>query len=254
MPEMPKSEVLPSVVQVNRGSLVPAENFALIANPNAIAALKENLAGERISEFDLDRIKVPGSGGIAWEIPTLEGPSVAPTIEGLILGVFTRRGYWESSNVDGSPPDCFSIDGINGTGTPSGECAGCPFNEFGSAVRPDGSQGTGKRCKERRLIFVLRKEDMLPVVISAPPTSIKIVKQFLMRLPVASYQAYVKFGLKRVQGNGTPDYSVLTLTYIGALDETAAASVRAYVKTINAAITSGVYGADFANDPQEQQG
>ena len=50
-----------------------AAQLAIFANPDALETVREIMSSEDFSASDLDRIKVPGAGGLMWEIPTAEG-------------------------------------------------------------------------------------------------------------------------------------------------------------------------------------
>jgi len=122
---------------------------------------------------------LPG-GGLTWEIPSLEGPTEAKQIVGVIIAVKTPRAYWRESFDEtggGVPPDCSADDGIVGIGDPGGDCARCPLARFGSDAR-----GRGQACKQMYMLFVLRHDSLLPMVITAPPTSFIVIRKYLLRL------------------------------------------------------------------------
>ena len=233
----PTQAELPAVVQT-KGELIDATQFALIGEPASLEALRYNLADERISEFDLDRVKVPAGGGTVFQVPSLDGISNEEHIEGIILHVGVRRSFWQEAMVSNTPPDCYSIDGLHGIGDPGGECGSCPFNEFGSAVKQDGSQGRGKRCKERRLILLLRPEDRLPLAVLAPPASIKNIKQFLMRLPVPMYQAVVRLTLDKDRSADGIVYSKVVPEYVGFVSKEHGEELRKYAEVLKKAIVA----------------
>jgi hypothetical protein len=87
------------------------------------------------------------------------------------------RSYW-ANPIDSSavtPPDCSSRDGVHGIGSPGGECASCPLNQFGS-------DGRGKSCGEYKQLFMLRGTNLLPEVVAIPPTSLGAAKKYLVQL------------------------------------------------------------------------
>ena len=236
----PAAAPVPAPVQAPvRGELIDATEFALIGEPTSLAALEYNLAQESISEFDLDRVKIPAGGATVWQVPGLEGISNHEAIEGIIVSISVRRAFWESS-FDGSntPPDCSSTDGFRGVGDPGGECSACPFNEFGSAVKQNGQQGRGKRCQERRIILLIRPEDRLPLAISAPPTSIKNIKQFLMRLPVPMYQAVVRLELEVDKNADGVAFSKVVPSYVGHIAAEHGKALRGYAETLKRSIVA----------------
>jgi len=90
-----------------------------------------------------------------------------------------------------------SEDGLVGVSSREGlggECASCPLNRFNSEVRPDGTRGRGKACKNMRRLFIMRPGTVLPLLLVVPPTSLKQVRQYFLRLA----------------GTGIPYYGVIT--------------------------------------------
>ena len=62
--------------------------------------LAENLGAGGMSEFDLQRIKIPAGGGIAFEVTDLDGEKSVPKIKAVILLHRDVRGYWPSRESD----------------------------------------------------------------------------------------------------------------------------------------------------------
>lgn len=158
-------------------AVVGDKEYAMVREAKEVAEIiQENLGGQKIDMRDLDIIKVPGSGGIAWEVPSITGIEAEKEVVGVILGQKDIRAYWKTSFEDApnQPPDCFSEDTYSGVGDPGGECRDCPFAVFGSA---DDGEGRGQACSHRKLLFILRAGDLLPTVISVPPTSLKAIKK-----------------------------------------------------------------------------
>jgi hypothetical protein len=146
---------------------------------NVLQTIKENIGNDRITDRDLDRIVVPLGGGLNWTVPTLEGEDSEKSLDGIIVHWTAPRAYWATGMEVGgnTPPDCSSHDGEIGYGNPGGDCFTCPLNQWGSA-----EGGSGKACKEKRMLFLLRASDLLPIVIQAPSTSIQPIKKYLLRL------------------------------------------------------------------------
>ena len=62
-------------------------------------------------------------------------------------------------------------------------CATCRFNRYGSDVDTETAQPRrGKACREKRLILFLRDGESLPVVVLAPPSSLRAVDSFVTLL------------------------------------------------------------------------
>lgn len=235
-----------ATIPSGRGELIDVKNYALINEPSALQAMVYNLQDEQISEFDLDRIKIPAGGGLFFNVPGEDGITPEKSIQGIVLHLGIRRSYWVNPTPTGSPPDCFSIGGLKGIGNPGGECANCPFNQFGSAVKSDGKQGKGKRCREMRVMLILRAQDRLPIVVLAPPASIKPVKQWLMKLPVFMFQAVIKLELSQDKNSDGVEYSKLVPSYVGHISPEAAKGLQAYAETLKKVIVGKApIGSDF---------
>ena len=140
--------------------------------------MADNLGGERLSLSSLDRIKMPAGGALSWEVNTIGGAESVSTLSGVIVHEHKTRTYWqESFETSGgdTPPDCFSEDLMTGQGNPGGECADCPFSQFGAnSERPE--------CREGRVLFLLCKDSALPVAVSLPPSSLRAYTEYKVRL------------------------------------------------------------------------
>lgn len=197
-----------------------AEQFPGTSDPDAMEAFQANIGDEDISIFDLAQIKVPGSGGTTWEVEGLVETESVRDLRGVILAILTRRAYYESSYDDtggGTAPDCASSDGKTGRGLygvgseshPSGSCEDCDMNEW----TDDGKGKQRKPCTEQRLLVFLREGSILPMIIQVPPTSLKPLKQFMIKMVssgVPYHRAVANIALKKVDGK--QPYSVLVFT------------------------------------------
>lgn len=154
--------------------------------------IKTNFGSQGISPQDLLRVKVPSGGATSWEIMTKEGEKSVKEIEGIIIDandirLFFRKSFDETGGEE--PPDCMSLDMVNGIGDPGGPCEKCEYNEWGS-----GKNGRGKACQQRKFMLFLPTNQFLPYVISAPVGSLKNMSDY--------------FG--RLTGEGLPYYCVVT--------------------------------------------
>ena len=192
--------------------------------------MRENLAGERITDRDLERVVLPAGGARQWEVPAIDGSEYQEAIEGIIIHRTFPRAYWQTSlDESGSkaPPDCSSPDGVKGVGTPGGDCHTCPFNQWGSAER-----GNGKACKEKQILFVLRTSDLLPMVVQVPSTSLQQVKNHFLRLashnpPHKFYHTVTQLTLEKVEANPF-DYSRIVLRSSAIVPDDQREAVEAY--------------------------
>lgn len=199
--------------------------------------VQDNVGAGGITEFDLDRVRVPAGGVTTWTIPTLEGEQETKELTGVIVYWREPRAYWAASFDEtggGTPPDCYSPDGVHGYGNPGGLCARCPFAQFGSAER-----GRGQACKQMRLLFMLRPGAMLPLVVVAPPTSIKPLKQYFLRLAANGkpyWSVVTKLLLEKTKNQDGIAYSRIVPQLAAVLDAEAAEKMRQYAEAIRPAL------------------
>jgi hypothetical protein len=205
-----------------------------------MAAFHTNCASGSITEFDLPRIKV-ASGTALWLINELEGEATVPAIEGVVVHVRDTRSYFHSKDAGNVPPDCSSRDGVTGIGKPGGECAGCPLAEFESA--PDG--GAGQACKQSKQLFILRGTSMLPEVVSIPPTSLKAIRQFFLKLVTQRMQYHhciLRIELEKAQNAQGKAYGKAVMKFVRRLSPeeiTRAEEMRAFAQSFAARVTPG---------------
>jgi len=72
-----------------------------------------------------------------------------------------------------------SRDGIVGVGDPGGLCHTCPFAKFGSTSK---GSGKGQACKQIRQLLLLQEDQILPSLITVPPSSLGPVRQYFIAL------------------------------------------------------------------------
>ena len=203
-----------------------------------MAAFAVNCASGSITEFDLPRIKV-ASGTALWLIPGLEGDTTAGAVEGVVVSARDTRVYYASKDAGNVPPDCSSMDSKIGVGKPGGECGGCPLAQWESAL--DG--GAGQACKQVKQLFMLRGTSMLPEVVSLPPTSLKAIRQFFLKLAtqgIQYYQCILRIELEKAQNAAGKPYGKAVLKYVRKLspDEIARAEeVRSFVDSFSTRVT-----------------
>ncbi len=150
------------------------------------------------AEFSFDTYKFPTGGMTAFIQPDDmdDDGTVIKDITGVILYSHLSFSYYSTafsgSNV---PPECFSNDGITGTGNPGGSCKICPFNQFGSG-------GTkAKACKNRRTVYILREGEFIPIILSVPAGSVgaynDYVKHLFSKQHLMTGQVVTKVTLKK---------------------------------------------------------
>lgn len=215
--------------------------LALQTGSDIREALEANVAaGEQINVQDLIRVPTPGSGGTTWTWVGVSGEEHEKEIVGILVCYQMRGVLWPSEEPGKSAPLLVSHDlltaemvGDNPGDIDLAELEKCrlpdgrfdwarlPWNQWGS-----GKNGIGKRCKEQRLLFVLRQEDVWPMVITAQPGSLKTVRPFVHRLPVAHWRAVVSLGLQKVPSKGGIDYAQIVPKLVGTLTKEEGEAVR----------------------------
>lgn len=142
-------------------------------------AFVENMEGLDVA---IEMIKVPKGEATKWTINSIDGEETVSSIDGIIIGHHTARGYWEGEFGSNQPPQCFSQDGVTGVGNPGGNCFVCPKNQWKSNEKTG-----GKACQEKHRIFLIRAVEgkdmpLIPLIIQLPVTSIKPVSVFMTKL------------------------------------------------------------------------
>ena len=230
------------------------EQYAVLkADPEQIkAVIADNLGGTQVTEFDLDRVRVPAGGGRIWQIPGLDGDEDTKTVDGVIVAWREPRAYWTDgidSTGGGTPPDCSAQDGQHGIGDPGGDCAKCPMAQFGSALK-DGKQARGQACKQTRLLVMVRPDDLLPLVVVAPPSSLRAVRHYFLRLAskgVPYHGVVTRLGLAEDKNKDGIKYSVIDPQVQTRLGKEEAERMKAYAAQLAPVFAKvAVDGADVA--------
>lgn len=190
--------------------------------------MEQNIGPGGVSEFDLDRAKIPAGGVTMFELPTLDGEEFVTSIEGVVVGWRDVRLYWRDAFGKGEtgPPDCIAEDGQNGVARVvdkfqvGGECAACPFSKFGSAGNGDGDD-RAQACQSRRILLLMRPGSLIPLVVSLPPTSVAPARKFFLRLlgnEKATHEVVISIGLEKATNAGGIDYARATFKLVENLD------------------------------------
>tara|TARA_Y100000310_G_C20586466_1_gene765674 strand:- start:120 stop:827 length:708 start_codon:yes stop_codon:yes gene_type:complete len=214
---------------------------------DVLDAVKANIGNDRITDRDLDRVTMPLGGGLSWTVPTLEGEDSSKSLDGIIVHWTSPKAFWATGMESGgnTPPDCSSTDGATGHGTPGGDCQSCPLNQWGS-----GAGGVGKSCKEKRMLFLLRVSDLLPIVVQAPSTSIQPVRRYLLRLAsqgLPYWSVVTRLGLEKASSTTGISYSRIAPRSTGPVPEEQRERLAEYVAAIRP-IIGDMTATDIARD------
>ena len=186
-------------------ALVPKQSNFLALSPALQESADDLFSPKEIKDSmgkqsmnDLEKIKVPSGGTTSWEVIGKNGEEeMVKALEVVVVAAQDVRVFYATKYSGGNePPDCASLDcitGIVGENAPeeiTGDCASCPKSQWGSAVDEDGNPTDGKACNERKMCLIYRPEDMVPIVLSIPPSSLKEVSRTFSRIAVARHRPY----------------------------------------------------------------
>lgn len=223
----------------NENALTAVQSFALAPISSEVTDLiKEELDG--LGQIPFDTVKIPSGGGLAFELSgdDPDNPETVQSLTGVILHHHAVNSYWPGE-FDGSNnvPDCSSADGKQGLDIKTGEvrdCSTCPFNQFGSS-----SKGNGKACKNGHRIYLLRSGEVLPVLISLPPTSLRAFKDYVAKRLVVkgkrTSSVLTTIKLKREKSADGITYSSCVFTKAGDLTQAQIEQVKptvAWIKSV----------------------
>lgn len=199
---------------MKKNELAPISGFAALSDFDLSNTIAEELAG---LDEGFERIKIPAGGSTVFELPGTEGDETEAVKEfsAVILYHHPIHTYYRDKYTGGNnPPECGSYDGITGEGAPGGNCATCPYNQFGS-----GESG-GKACKNRRRVYVLREGEIFPLLLELPTGSLKEFSRYIKRLlsqGKKSNAVVTRFALKKATNAGGLVYSQAQLTKVREL-------------------------------------
>ena len=234
----------------NNSLVVSGNGSALSVLEQAILAEMEQ-EGNAGYEFIPERIKLGVGGMLAFQ--SSDGSILQPPLEGVVVVAQRARAYWPVKGTGSTPPLCSSNDGIEGWFDPHSElardaaaqrvkhpavlvmddaqaqgpwpCATCPLAQWGSAP-----VGNGQACKVLRRLVVLIKGWASPVLLTLPPTSVKVWDQYVSgrrSRGKAYFDTWSRIGLASDKSAGGDPYAKLTISAGVPLDEAQQADVIA---------------------------
>lgn len=218
-------------------SLVPADSHYLALTSNALDVIRANLKGQPLTLDLFDIVKSPSGGSTVFSVPGLSGEEPAKELTGIILDYTTPRAYWDTPDpVEGTPPVCLSENSI--ISHDGKACAHCPYNDFGSR---DG-ESRAKACKESVLLFLLRPQNIIPLLVRVPVTSkprfLKYAARLLSTLtPLSS--VVTKITLEKATSKQGKPYALFNFQTAGVLSPEEAAQAKTFgqqfMEIVNAA-------------------
>ena len=198
----------------------------LALNPNTLDIIRSNLKSQPLTYELFDVVKSPSGGSTVFSVPGLSGDEAEKELYGIILDYTTPRAYWDSPDpVEGTPPACLSKNSI--ISEDGKACAHCPFNDYGSK----NGESNAKACKESALLFLLRPNNILPLLVRVPVTSkgrfLKYATRLLSTLtPLSS--VVTKISLEKTTSKGGKPFALFNFEAVSQLSEEEAAQAKAF--------------------------
>lgn len=207
-------------------ALATTDSDYLALNSNALDIIRENLKNQPLSFDFFDVVKSPSGGSTVFSVPGLAGDEAAKELTGIILDYTTPRAYWDTPDpVEGTPPTCLSQNSI--ISQDGKACARCPYNDFGSK---DG-ESNAKACKESVLIFLLRPNNIIPLLVRVPVTSkprfLKYSTRLLSSLTPSS-SVVTRITLEKATSKGGKPYALFNFEAVATLSSEEAAQAKRF--------------------------
>ena len=212
------------------------KNELIVKNDFEVVSLYDGMTEEEIADLndelsDLDQeksiicksIKIPSGTSNAFTVESEDDPDDSDpmkTIEAVIIFTHKSNAYWENAfggDAATTAPTCAAIDAKKGIVTETGEirdCEGCPFNEYAQ-------DGSGKKCKNMRRLYLLLSGKPSIYLLAIPPTSIRDVNRQLTNLMTTQRVPYsrmvMKFSLKKAENRSGIAYNKVVVEKAGIL-------------------------------------
>jgi hypothetical protein len=234
---------------------------ALSPNSRQAQVIAANLDGEPMLEQDLPRIKTPLGGATKWTVEVQGNSETTDEVIGLLVGVAKRGVLWPHDDPSEDRPVIVSNDlqiGYRvsddlGSIEPAAldryrigdrrydwvALANSPEFGYGSA-----RGGAGKRCKESRILAILRNGDVWPVLVQVGPGSLREWGKFHKNLPAFHYECVVGLRLEKAKGKNGQPYSTIVPRIVGLIsEEQGEVARRVYAEPLKKMFTQPPFGA-----------
>ena len=193
----------------------PVNSSYIALTRNTLEIIRANLKSQPLSLDLFDVVKSPAGGTTVFSVPGLSGEEAEKELTGIILDYITPRAYWDTPDpIEGTPPVCLSQNSI--ISHDGKACAHCPYNDFGSR---DG-ESNAKACKESVLLFLLRPNNVIPLLVRVPvsskPRFLKYATRLLSSLtPISS--VVTKITLEKATSKGGKPYALFNFQAVDML-------------------------------------
>ena len=175
--------------QQEQTAISKVEKFAVMEMQNIeklAKVLRMNTGGLGITPNDLQRWTCSLAGLNSVDHVSGEEITIEEIMAVIIHWQVTRTMFSGDYTGQNTQPQCYSLDGVQGSGDPGVYCSHCEHNAWGS-------KGRGKACRESRDVYILLPDAKRPSVLQVPPSSIKLFHEFLLNLDICFFEALVSF-------------------------------------------------------------
>jgi len=224
------------IINMQETALAVVEPGYISLPDNALDIINVNLKNRPLSRQSIDTVKAPGGGVVAFTVPGLSGDEIHKELAGVILDYSTPRAYWETSDpIEGTPPTCYSLDSmISHEGQP---CSQCLYNEFGSKE----GDSNAKACKEAVELYLLRPDNIMPIVVRVPVSSKGIFQKYMTRLVsnmIPINGVVTKITLEKATSRSGQAYAQFNFEAVNMLDSEEASNLKAFSLKIMEVLTT----------------
>ena len=239
-----KSRMGEKVQELQMPTTTPTESGYLALASNALDIIRSNLKSQPLSYDLFDIVKSPSGGSTVFSVPGLAGDEAEKELTGIILDYTTPRAFWDTPDpVEGIPPVCLSSNSV--ISHDGKACAHCPRNDFGSK---DGDSNA-KACKESVLLFLLRPNNIIPLLVRVPVTSKARFLKYSTRLlstlnPLSS--VVTKITLDKATSKTGKPYALFSFEAVGKLTPEEAAQAKEFGRQFSEMINAAAIVPDLA--------
>jgi len=127
--------------------------------------------------------------------------------------------------VEGTPPACYSSDSLISFEGKS--CSHCVYNEFGSKE----GDSNGKACKESVVLYLLRPDNIMPIIVRIPTSSKFIFQRYMTRLIgrlIPLYGTVTKITLEKATNKTGQAYAQFNFEAVKLLSPEEATNAKAF--------------------------
>jgi hypothetical protein len=211
---------------------------------------KEGMKQERFGlPLSYPVLKIVHQGNASFAYPEESGLPPVREFVGVIVHIDPARVWWKKSFSEsggGAMPDCFSRDLLRPDPAcedpVSKTCAACPNNQWGSDVKPDGSLGKGKACRETRRVFVIPSGHVVPYVMLLTPSNLKPLSKYLTSLGDAKVarpqMVATKFKSMNVPNADGVKYTEVAFEMVGKLSPASVLEILGFKQMIEGSVAN----------------